>query len=439
MQKLLVISAVLIGCVILSNSPVSAQDTLGACNGLQRPNIDCACVAKRMDDFKSSIQSSKLKSLLDARYANAIGLKSDIDAASTSFMSDPSQAISAQMAFDKLGGLPENIEDFERGCAANVEQRFKLDQIKEGSPAESFVESRVKSVGENQRRSSICLANELSGYLSDAEFLAYQLSYSYYQGDHQNDDAASRAKKMGVSKAQYEQLEKSARAKFQKSNERNSNYCNAITYAEDFSPARIQADQSQEASRFATVEPSSAPTQPAPQGDQAKAERLMQTSCKQQGNSPRHCQCVMKDFDQKAVNRSPRPGVTLAWVAMRNGSKIDSNELMQLMQNTNRQDQQDAAQLFMTTLDVGDNCAEKEAANITLAADPRERMMKTCMADVEDGSICNCLVDKMQSKLNDDDFELVVDIRDAESQGAEDPLEAVAEDRGLTREGAWYK
>ncbi len=439
-QSILLIALFVIS--MLGTLSVSAEEQSQAkCNEYARPNIDCVCVAGRMQTFWDNTDSTAVKQLLIQRYAYALGLDNTLSIAMRNFMSDPSAMISAQMSFDRLGGLPENIEDFERGCAISTMNKVELVELMPGSAAASFAAARTNTVGQEYKRESMCLAARMSEYMTQAELQAYHLSFSYYQGDHSNDDTVSRAKKMGVSPAKYQALEKAGRAKFEEHRERDSNYCNAITYVERYTKERIESDRLKEMGRFSGIANAKTPIKAGAvslngreSDNNSKADYLMQNVCQRQGKSEGECECVMTDFTQKVVQRSSRPGVALAWVVMRNSADIDSTELLQLTQQLNRQDQQEAAQLFMSTLDVGEKCNDVRTKSIDLEGDPRARMMKICLADMEDETICNCVVDKMQGQLNQDDFELVVDLRDADFQGAEDPLEKVASDRGLSRE-----
>ncbi len=304
-----------------------AKNMQAMCKTYQRPNIDCGCVSKRALAYVSNTESVATRQLLVQRYAYSLGLDNRLEEASKQAMSNPSEMISAQMKFDRLGGLPENLEDFEQGCVVSSSQLVSLSEPTPGSAAAKFLDARIRSVGESYRRESMCIVSRMRGYLSEAEIQAYHLSFSYYQGDHTNDDADSRAKKLGVSKSAYQALEQSARTKFKKNNERDSNYCNAITYAEQLPATIVNLDSTSEA----------VPTS--------------------------------RDLDDSA----------------------------------------------------------------------RARMDNICTVNIGDQAICNCVIDKMQTNLSVDDFELVVDIRQAEHDGADDPLAAVAENRGWTRSQAQDK
>lgn len=333
------------------------ESSNSACESYDRPNIDCVCVAKRMQVYLNATELGDVKQLLKQRYLHALGLQNTLLPLSKKVMSQPKMMIAAEMNFDHLGGMPENIEDFERGCVLETTQVVRIDEPLSGSAAAKFAESRTKIVGQAYKRNSFCIANKMSLYMTQAEIEAYHLSYSYYEGDHSNDDVASRAKKMGLSKLQYQQLVSSGRSKFEKNNELDGNYCNAVTYAEHFSSKRIKSEKEQEALHFyADKGVMQANTDISQLNDREKAEHLMQSYCVKQGGSKTYCDCVMTDFGQKVVKKAQRPGVVLAWVMMRHGGEMDSQELMQITLQSNRQDQQQAAQMYLGTLDVGASC-----------------------------------------------------------------------------------
>lgn len=349
-------------CVLLMPLLATAQSVRDACETYQRPNIDCVCVAERMEVFVSKTRSDSVVDLLRQRYLNALGLDNQLATASEKLMSDPSSMISAQMAFDSVGSLPENIEDFERGCVIETSQRLDISAPLENTAAARFADARTKILGENHKRESFCLVNSMSKYMTQTELEAYHLSFSHYEGDHTNDDALSRAKKMGITKPEYEQLAQSGRKKFEKNGQRDTDYCNALTYAERFSVERINTDKESEQKRLniksVAATSNTASLDDRTLDDRTKAEYIMQSSCSQQGRTAQYCECLMNDFDKRVVQRA-KPGVLLAWVLMRNGAEMDGQELMRLTQQSNRQDQQQAAQLFMSTLDVGDACADE--------------------------------------------------------------------------------
>ena len=119
------------------------------------------------------------------------------------------------------------------------------------------------------------------------------------------------------------------------------------------------------------------------------------------------------------------------------GSGMTGSEQVTLMQSIPQADNQSAAMMFMETMDMGESCSQGPAAAAPkLEGTPRERMMTVCIAENEDEALCDCMVSKMEAQFNPDDFELMVDIREAEHRGAEDAFAEVAAERGLSREEA---
>jgi hypothetical protein len=432
----LVLSAILLLAPITRAQSIT--DFGAACSSLERPNIDCDCVGERLEMLSNFSELEVVKAVINERYADAIGRKNRLEEALVALNSDQMQAVSVEMSFDKIGGFPSNINEYEAGCVIPNAPTFDFEDIVAGSQAETFVESAVKSAGEGSRRTYICQANLMSAYLSEAEFEAYQLSYSYYASEQNADDKVARAKKMGVSVSEYSRLEKSARGKISDKSAHDNNYCDAMTHADRVSE-ELNQKHKREQSNYRELLKSAPPEAAIMTGnDETKARNIMQNSCLKTNNSESYCRCVMSDFEAKVVSRSPRPSVTLAWVVMHGGADIRSDTLMQMMMQAKREDQQAAAQLFMSTMDVGDSCvkAKPETELTRLKGDAFSRMIKVCLADVGDETICNCTTNKMRDKMTPDDFELIVDLREAEFQGASDPLAIVAKQRGLSAQQA---
>ncbi len=232
----------------------NAQTSTAACNAEERPNVDCDCVDKRMQVYLANTDSMLVKSFLVERYKHAVGLNSNIEKATVDLMSDMPTMISAQMSYDRLGGLPNNVQEFERGCLISGQEIVVLPELAAGSAASLYALARNKNLGEGSERNSNCIVNRMLKAMTDDEIRAYHLSFSHYEGDHLNDNEASRAKKMGISKAEYQTLERSGRKKYNQNYELDTNYCSALLYAEGYSPERIALERKQEAARFSILE-----------------------------------------------------------------------------------------------------------------------------------------------------------------------------------------
>lgn len=362
MPKFYIVS-VLIFSLVVSHSLHAKGDSLldisTACQNLKRPNIDCICVDNRMKMLMSITDSTAVKKVLSERYAHAVGQDSALEAALRVHSSDSTAMISSQMAYDRVGGFPENIEELEKGCVIASATQFHFGSPpRSGSAADLYLEAVVKSVGESYRRQAVCNTKLMSEYLSEDEFTAYFLSYTYYEGDHNNDDLASRAKKMGVSKPEFQSLEKLAREKISQNATKGENYCSAMTYADQISTAQSQSYKEQQKTLLGKIPRASQTTGLLSGDDETKARQLTHASCLENGSSKAYCECLMTDFETKVVKNSPRPAVTLLWSLMRDTASANDGSVMQLMMQSTQEDQQAAAQLLMVTLDVGEGCPE---------------------------------------------------------------------------------
>ncbi|MEO0368930.1 MAG: hypothetical protein AAF197_09125, partial [Pseudomonadota bacterium] len=239
--------------IAIASYPSYANDVAKRlCESLERPAIDCMCVSQRIANLQAVGGSANVSDLLLQRYAHTLGLENTMMESLQSFHADPMSAMSTTLSYESFGGMPETVDEFERGCAIETDQKFVFETVEADSPSEKLINARVVSLGEGQRRNSICVVQRMRTYLSDAEISAYHLSFSHYEGDHSNDDQLSRAKALGLSLPVFQQLEQSARSKLKQREEADSNYCEAITYVENLSAAQIKADRQSEKARFSS-------------------------------------------------------------------------------------------------------------------------------------------------------------------------------------------
>jgi hypothetical protein len=114
--------------------------------------------------------------------------------------------------------------------------------------------------------------------------------------------------------------------------------------------------------------------------------------------------------------------------------------MMQSIQTMESNAVQEAAVLVTMAKPALEVCEERVAAapdhgEMPQGDDPRSRFIRQCAADNDRPDICACIVDKALEKLSVHELELMADMRAAEARG-EDPVEAIAEERGLTDEEA---
>lgn len=179
-----------------------------------------------------------------------------------------------------------------------------------------------------------------------------------------------------------------------------------------------------------------------PATSQTAAEQMQDITnqwCAEEGHSDEYCGCFKAEVDEKVRPIAGSDEVLLAWMALHAGGAINPMTMAQILQKASPTDQQAAAMIFTQVPDLGASCAVPNAnfqSAESIDGSPRERFMTVCIAENDEEELCGCMVDQMQSKLSENDFELLVDLRVAEFQGADDPLAVVADDRGLTREEA---
>ena len=134
----------------LGGAPALAQSSQVACESLDRPNIDCACVASRIATFNRVSPTDAAKAVIDQGYLFALAMPNTFSESFEMAMSDPMTAMVTMEAYEGLGGRPENIEDYEKGCV-----------IEDASPAEfapqsttpsfvSYVSACTASTGDNR-------------------------------------------------------------------------------------------------------------------------------------------------------------------------------------------------------------------------------------------------------------------------------------------------
>ena len=427
--------------VSFGGAPALAQSSQAACESLDRPNIDCACVGSRIATFNRVSPNAAAKTVIDQGYLFALALPNTFEESFEATMSDPMTAMVTTEAYEVLGGRPENIEDYEEGCVIEGAAPAEFPLQSSAPSIVSYVSACTASTGDN--RFCSCDANQKKRHISDREFEAYFRSFSdYSDGDAMSSAELSemRGRAMGISAEAFDQLQADARAKMSEHEEADAMYCSAMTWADD----RPGADE--ETRLLAGFEPGVAelltdrvePSPPSDDGPLTTARRIVSDACTADGNTDQYCVCYQDEFEARVVASAPTENIALAWALMgTGGSGLATSEYMRLMQSLPQSDHQAAGMMFMQTMDMGEQCTQGPAAQgPTLRGTPSERMRTICIAENEDEALCDCLVNKMEAQFGPDDFELIVDIREAEHRGSEDAFADVAAQRGLSREEA---
>ncbi|GAB5454762.1 MAG: hypothetical protein Hens2KO_09910 [Henriciella sp.] len=429
--------------VFICLSPISsAQPTAAeACNSFERPNIDCACVASRAAVYER-VSTDQIRPIILEGYLHALGLENSYEAALETMMSDPLSAMAAIEMYDQVGGRPENINDYEEGCVIADASPLALLAPSEPAVIDEYITACTTSTGDE--RFCTCDAARKTSRVSGLEFEAYFRSFSdYSDGDATTNKemTAARAKKMGVSSAQFESLQSTARTKMSAHQAEDEAYCAVVTWADNEpgvdAATRLEAGfEPGVVGRLTPQSLNSSVVSDAAAGPLDKARAIVADACTNDGNSEQYCTCYKAEFESEVVAKAASPSIALAWAAIANGaSGMSSSEQVSLMQSIPQADNPAAAMMFMETMDIGESCSQGPAAAAPkLTGTPRERMMKVCIAENEDEALCDCMVTKMEAQFNPDDFELMVDIREAEHRGSDDAFAEVAAERGLSRE-----
>lgn len=411
--------------------------TEAACQSLDRPNIDCGCVQRRIQTFTRIAPNDQAKALVSEGYLYNLGEDNSYEQQLETTLQDPMAFVATVQAFDTVGGRPENIDDYERACVIAGAPRPPITPAPSWDSVDAYIDQCTVST--NDRRSCTCTAERVSSYLTEREFEAYYRSFADYSDDavtsHEEMNKA-RGKAMGISGDAFEQLQSQARSKFKPFEDRDGRYCAAMTSADQTQGSSAEerelAGFEEGTAMILSPTASPEPTESDLTG-LAQTREIARQACGSAGNSAQYCQCYMADFESKIVAVSPSDNATRAWVLMTAGSEMEPTTYMEMVQAVPQSDHQAAAMLMIQASDVGETCTQGLASEVTpLSGTPYDRMMHICIADNEDEALCECTVSQLQSKLSEDDFELIVDVREAEFNGADDPLAVVAEDRGMT-------
>ncbi|MEL6413666.1 MAG: hypothetical protein AAFQ15_01845 [Pseudomonadota bacterium] len=437
---------------LTSNIAAAKADIEQACASLDRPNIDCQCVATRVSIYQRFAPTDTAKQMLAEQYKGSLGLPNDYENVAKAAYGGPDdmmQRMAIEESFDQLGGTPSGVEDLEKGCVIAGAEPISIAQPRTINRAasystQSYTDSCLAAIGDTDknRRFCQCQMSRLTLRVTDQEFEAYYRSFTQYnRGPNRQNLSELRAQSMGISPADYERLNRSARAKIEPNIDLDEAYCNARIWADE------KPGLDAEARQHAGFKPGMAlVAMPAPLSSPSmmeglpedRARTIVRASCSKNGNSDAYCACYMRDFESRVVSQAANGNVTLAWALMQGDSAMTQMDYVATMQSLPREDHQAAGMMLMNTADIGETCSQgmTEVAPEPMQGTPSERMTAICTEQNENAEMCQCMTTQMQDRLSPDDFELIVDIREAEFQGADDPLAKVAEDRGLTSEEA---
>lgn len=442
-----------LGLPLTASASSSVED---ACRSLDRPNIDCVCVAKRIETYQKFSPTPEAKEMITQTYQRDLGLENDFEASAKAAFGDQGdmmKRVSIEMTLEPLGGTPSNIGDLETGCiiAGASPITIKAPRNIQGAgnfSATDHVAYCMKRVGSHEtgRRSCQCTAERLTSRLTDREFEANFRSYGQVinastrldrSATTREDDLGVMARAMGISLEAFKGLLQSGAQKTGPHEARDTAYCGSRLWTDE------RAGQTAEERKLAGFEPNimMMNEQAAPDvsdltsgSKREQAAAILSKDCQGNGNSDPYCACYIRDFETRVVSASPDGDTTLAFALMTGGGAMPPMDYMSAVQSVPQSAHQSAAMILMSTPDLGENCTQGETSEpAPMKGTPAERMTAICVKDNEDQAMCQCMTGQLQDRLSPDDFELIVDIREADAQGAPDPLKKVAQDRGLSK------
>lgn len=372
----MVIAAALVGVCL----PAAAQNAANLCEGLGRSNIDCACVSKRIDAYEKRARNGAALKLVREGYKYALGLDNAYPESLEFMDRDPMAALAVIQAFDPVGGLPGNIDDFERGCAI------------EGAPLPAIPEFPSAPIYAKYHKVCIdwpmaprycqCDTARVASATSKAEFTAYYYSFNETVdaggGDRISLDELA-AKKTGVSIEEYRQLQASARAKI-KSPDDQPNSCDVILNADKKKgrdaaaragiPIGFENIVEQEpfdpfaapqATPDASTKPdmASLPQMPGAMDpsafSKAMASDLVKKGCK---DGEAYCSCVSKTFDEKVLPKASSGAVAVQLATFFVGDGLDPMQMLSIVQGVSDADRNAAMQIFPSVMNSTMACEQ---------------------------------------------------------------------------------
>lgn len=451
--SIIVISLVLGLSLGLSSTANASSSVEEACRSLDRPNIDCTCVAQRIETYQRFSPTPEAKDMIAQTYRRDLGLENDFEASAKAAFGDPMQQVALEMALEPLGGTPTNIEHLETGCVIAGASPIAIKSPRSIQGAGDFsdadyIDRCMKSVGSDERgrRYCQCTAERLTSRLTDREFEANFRSFGQVidtstrldrTANTRDDDFRVMARSMGLSLDAFNRLLTSSGQKTGRYEAQDTAYCSSRLWAD----AKI--GQTAEERKLAGFEPgvvmmSGDEASDAPDltsgSKQDQAAAILSNDCKGNGNSDAYCACYMRDFETRVVSASSDANTTLAFALMTGGGAMPPMDYMSAVQSVPQSSHEAAAMMLMSIPDLGESCTQGVTSEpIPMNGTPAERMTAICVKENDNETMCQCMTGQLQDRLSPDDFELIVDIREADAQGAPDPLAKVAEDRGLTK------
>ena len=359
------ITLVVLSISLLSNF-AKAQDPATLCALSERPNIDCACVEKRLEVFTGIAPNETSRRLVEEGYRAAHGAPNDYQALSEETYEDVSFALLEADAFDSVGGRPGNIEEYEGRCVIPNTPPADFRAPRMSPIMESYLTSCTASVG--KPRTCACMAAQEQAVLTDDEFEAFYRSFADFSDQDALTNAemsAARAKAMGISIEQYQSLSSQARKKLALRDEASLRYCTVRLWADDWpgTPAALRATGGFDEVVLAALKTTAASTSdPEPElagGPLDMAREIIRRNCPAAGNTESYCSCYLDEFNLRVVSKARHEGVVLAWASLFSPFSGTTAGDLEFMSSLPKEDMEAAGLMMMQTADVGDNCSQE--------------------------------------------------------------------------------
>lgn len=466
------------------------------CNTLERSQVDCACVGKRMATFLHVSPTREFSIFTEARYSEVLGIKSNLDSATEAAFGNDAKVMDIIAAYDPYGG---HEIAYEEGCVIKGAPRTPISPVPLDDVYKTDFDQCANSTG--QARFCQCFVAAKAEILTKAEYAVSYTPEKQYEGFNGTMDEfhRKRASDLGLSNAAYDVLRSQMKTKLDAYADSDSgsllaNRCFANIYGENFQSGIINQDRahsdeeragpplglevidvSKAAPKLQTgqefladienlqmdayedglrmsegVEEEANAIQNSAEIAQIKDGRnlpspseVLASGCAgEAGRSPTYCQCLRAEFE-RAIPASMSVGAKRMAAMMLVGSGLPPVEGAQISNNTKPEDQQAAAMSFPDIMGLPETCeAEAQVASVdqalSRAQSTRELYLEMCEMQFEDmgSGICTCAADHFKKNLNENEWRMLIDIQVAELKGEDDAFAKFASDVGMTRQQA---
>lgn len=172
-----------------------------------------------------------------------------------------------------------------------------------------------------------------------------------------------------------------------------------------------------------------------------EVEELLDGYCKTEGYTQETCACFKSTYTGEAAVAGMTPGQIKAGAFLLGQSALAPMDIIAVLGTLDQNDLPAATMaLSQVVLPKIETCLEgpESGFQVDMSASLTDRHVAACaLSDPEMLAFCQCQATRMEETLDDPFmYELFVELAEAEAQNASNPLEVVAEARGLSLEDA---